>query len=142
VRTDAAAKSIAIASPPSGVDEGWDAANALEDGWTPERAAELIEGAITTEDVSSSSWESPDLSLLDDRRGDLPAFPLDVFSPRWQLWSKNSAHGAGTAIDYVVVPLLGIASGLIGTARRLKASASWSQPFTLWTAQSAYPGQA
>jgi DNA primase len=42
---DAGAKSIAVASPPSGVDEGWDAANALEEGWTPERAAELIAGA-------------------------------------------------------------------------------------------------
>ena len=94
----------------------------------------------TKEDDAGASWDSPDLSLLDDRRGDLPAFPLDVLSPRWQDWSRNSAHGAGRAIDYVVVPLLGFASGLIGTARRLRASASWSQPFTLWTAQLGYSG--
>jgi hypothetical protein len=92
------------------------------------------------DDDTGHSWDRPDLSLLDDRRGELPAFPLDVFSARWQLWSKNSAHGAGTAVDYVIVPLLGIASGLIGTARRLKASASWSEPFTLWTAQLGYSG--
>ena len=95
---------------------------------------------LTADDDAGPSWDYPDRSLLNDRRGDLPAFPLDVLSPRWQDWSRNSAHGAGTAIDYVVVPLLGFASGLIGTARRLKASASWSQPFTLWTAQLGYSG--
>jgi hypothetical protein len=40
----------------------------------------------------------------------------------------------------VVLPLFGIASSLIGTARRLQASTSWSQPFTLWTAQLGYSG--
>ena len=35
------------------------------------------------------SWEYPDLSLLDDRRGELPPFPLDVFSPSWQEWATT-----------------------------------------------------
>ena len=80
----------------------------------------------TTDDDAGPSWDYPDLSLLDDRRGELPPFPLDVLSPTWQEWATNAAHGAGTAVDHVVVPLLGIASSLIGTARRLKASTSWS----------------
>ena len=33
-----------------------------------------------------------------------------------------------------LVPLLGVASSLIGTARRIKPSKSWSEPFTMWTA--------
>jgi hypothetical protein len=108
----------------------------------PDDAARLIDNA-TLADASNQeddehgawSWDNPDLSLMDDRRGELPPFPLDALSPNWQDWAKRSSHGAGTAIDYVVVPLLGIASSLIGTARRLKASTSWSQPLTLWTAQ-------
>jgi hypothetical protein len=83
---------------------------------------------------AAPSWEYPDLSLLDDRRGELPPFPLDVLSASWQEWGTNAAHGAGTAIDHVCVPLLGSASALIGIARRVRASQSWAEPFTVWTA--------
>jgi putative DNA primase/helicase len=44
---NAAAASVAIASPPPGVIVGWDAANALEDGWDAARANALIAGADT-----------------------------------------------------------------------------------------------
>jgi hypothetical protein len=52
--TDAGAKSIAIVSTPSDIDEGWDAANALdEDSWTPANAAEFIAGAVPWEPKSA-----------------------------------------------------------------------------------------
>jgi hypothetical protein len=41
----ARAASMAIAEPPDGVDEGWDAANAETDGWTPERAEAFVAAA-------------------------------------------------------------------------------------------------
>lgn len=47
--TNAGAKSIAIASPPSGVDEGWDAADALDEDWTAADAAKFIAGAVSWE---------------------------------------------------------------------------------------------
>jgi DNA primase len=47
--TDAGAKSIAIGSPPNGVDEGWDAADALEEGWTTADAAKFIADAVSWE---------------------------------------------------------------------------------------------
>jgi hypothetical protein len=90
--------------------------------------------ATTASDTTLHSWDDPDTSILDDRRGDLPAFPLDVFSPSWQTWAINAAHGAGSAVDHVVVPLLAVASSLVGTARRVQASRSWSEPLTCWTA--------
>jgi hypothetical protein len=34
---------VAVVTPPDGVRQGWDLANALEDGWTPERAAAELE---------------------------------------------------------------------------------------------------
>ena len=83
--------------------------------------------------ANAHDWDDPDLSILDDRRGELPAFPLDVLSLSWQNWAMGAAPGAGVTVDHVVVPLLGIASSLIGTARRVKASRSWSEPFTMWT---------
>jgi Protein of unknown function (DUF3987) len=105
--------------------------DALPD-WQP--SANDDDDTLTKEADAGPSWDYPDLSLLDDRRGELPPFPLDVFSPSLQEWATNAAHGAGTTVDHVLVPLLSIASSLIGTARRPQASKSWSEPSTLWTA--------
>lgn len=107
------------------------------DDWQP--TPESTDEPTNTDDTSPS-WEYPDLSLLGDRRGELPSFPLDVLSPSWQEWATNAAHGAGTSVDHVVVPLLGIASSLIGIARRVRASKSWPEPFTMWTAIVGYSG--
>jgi hypothetical protein len=41
---------------------------------------------------------------------------------------------AGVTFDHVAIPLLAIASGVIGTARRVKASRSWTQPAAMWAA--------
>ena len=81
---------------------------------------------------SAHDWDDPDWSIFDDRRGTLPEFPVDVFSPAWQDWLVRAAHGAGVRPEHVAVPLLGVASSLIGTARRVRASRSWSEPMTLW----------
>jgi hypothetical protein len=80
----------------------------------------------------SHGWDDPDWTLLDDRRGELPEFPVDVFPPAWQAWLLRASHGAGVGPEHVAVPLLGVASSLIGTARRVRASRSWSEPMTLW----------
>jgi hypothetical protein len=86
------------------------------------------------------SWEDPDWSILDDRRGELPEFPIEVFPPGWQDWIVRSAHGAGVTPAHIIVPLLGIGSSLIGTARRVMASRSWTQPMTMWTAVVGFSG--
>src|SRR5262249_21710051 len=49
-------------------------------------------------------------------------------------WVLRAAHAAGVTPDHVIVPLLAIASSLIGTARRIKASGTWFEPLTMWTA--------
>ena len=85
------------------------------------------------ESRSAFDWDNPDWTLLEDRRGDLPDFPIDVFTPAWRQWLQHASHGAGVRPEHVAVPLLGVASSLIGTARRVRASNSWSEPMTLWT---------
>jgi len=90
--------------------------------------------AAPTADEDAWSWTDPDLSLLDDRRGTLPEFPVDVFSETCQAWLKRAALGAGGRIDHVALPFLGISSGLIGIARRVRPTPAWSQPLTLWVA--------
>jgi Protein of unknown function (DUF3987) len=81
---------------------------------------------------ASHNWGDPDWSILDDRRGELPELPIDVLTPPWQEWLKLAAHGAGVRSEHIAIPLLGVASSLIGTARRVCASRSWFEPMTLW----------
>ena len=78
-------------------------------------------------------WENPDWSILDDRRGNLPDFPLDCLGGKLKEWVERAANGAGVTAAHVSVPALGIASSLIGMARRVKASKSWLEPMTCWT---------
>ena len=80
------------------------------------------------------SWLEPDWSVLDDRRGYLPVFPVEVLPPPWQHWLGRASRGAGVTPDHVMVPLLSIASSLVGAARRVRASSSWLEPLSMWTA--------
>jgi hypothetical protein len=84
----------------------------------------------TPEPSELHTWESPDWSILDDRRGELPNFP-DCLGKTWATVNR-AAKGAGVTVAHVAVPLLGIASGLIGVAARVQASTSWLEPATIW----------
>ena len=80
------------------------------------------------------TWETPDWSILDDRRGELPDFPVDCLGAPMREWVERAARGAGVTPAHVAVPALGIASSLIGMARRVKATSSWIYPMTCWAA--------
>jgi hypothetical protein len=102
------------------------------------RAREKI--SDTTNNIHS--WDEPDVSMLDDRRGDLPTFPLGALYPdQLQERIQQLADGSGTSFAHVAVPLLGVASSLIGISRRVEASSSFLQPMTCWTALVAYSGE-
>ena len=103
---------------------------AIEGGWDNS----------ATEIIIKDAWDDPDFSILDDRRGELPNFPTEVFAQPVEEWLGRAARGAGVHSDHVAVPLLAVASSLIGTARRVRASRSWSEPMTLWTALIAASG--
>jgi hypothetical protein len=85
-------------------------------------------------------WDDPDWSILDDRRGDLPEFPLDALPEPARIWIKRAAQGAGVTVAHVAVPALGIVSSLIGIARRVEATPSWREPMTCWAAVVGFSG--
>ena len=89
---------------------------------------------------SARTFDDPDWSILDDRRGKSPEFPLEVFSEKIQHLVRWTAKGAGVTPAHVAVPLIGIVSGLIGTGRRVKATSSWLQPLTCWTVVVGFSG--
>nr|WP_246558239.1 DUF3987 domain-containing protein [Bradyrhizobium liaoningense] len=81
----------------------------------------------------TGDWDDPDESILDDRRGELPELPLEAFPQAMHRWMLDAARGAGVTAGHIALPLIGIASGLIGVARRVQATRSWLQPMTCWT---------
>jgi hypothetical protein len=116
---------------------------ARDHGWRDQSTANgtsecTRNGGAKPED--QSAWDDPDQSLLDDRRGELPEFPIQVLDPALQQWLARAARGAGVAPDHVAIPLLAIASSLIGSARRVRACSSWSVPLSLWTAIVGFSG--
>ena len=90
--------------------------------------------------AETGTWEEPDWALLDDRRGELPDFPVEALPASLRGWLLRAARGAGVTPGHVAVPLLGIASSLIGTARRVRACRSWSEPLTMWVALLGFSG--
>jgi hypothetical protein len=90
--------------------------------------------------VETGTWDEPDWTLLDDRRGELPDFPVEALPASIRGWLLRAARGAGVTPGHVAVPLLGIASSLIGTARRIRACRSWSEPLTMWVAVIGFSG--
>jgi hypothetical protein len=93
-----------------------------------------------TATLDAHNWDDPDWSIFEDRRGELPNFPLDTLPEKCLDWVERAAHGAGATAAHVAVPMLGIISSLIGTARRVKASRSWTEPMTCWVAVVGFSG--
>lgn len=83
--------------------------------------------------IRPGAWPAPDMSLLHERREDLPDFPVDVLSPFWARWVPATARGANASADHVALSLLSTAASLIGSIRRVAPSAAWSEPCVLWT---------
>ncbi len=61
-----------------------------------------------------------------------PALPLDVFGPFWSRWIARTAQGANAPTDYVALPVLAVASALLGNARWVMAWGGWKEPPALW----------
>ena len=81
----------------------------------------------------AAPWDEPDDSAMFDRRGILPELPLDLLPTNLARWAKEAAEATGTTPAHVILPALGIASGLIGTARVVRASDTYAQPIAMWT---------
>jgi hypothetical protein len=130
-RLRSVARSVRVVSVPESWPVKWDVADPRPHGVTVEALRTMVRDATP---VGAADWPELDLSLLDDRRGDLPPFPLGVLPPFWQSWCERAAQGAGAPVDYVALSLLSASAALIGGARCIAPAPSWCEPCVLWTA--------
>ena len=79
-------------------------------------------------------WPGIDNSLLDDGRGAVPPFPIDLIPQPWRDWTADRARGAGAPVDYAVQALLAAVSGVCGAGVEVQITPEWSEPLVLWQA--------
>lgn len=110
-------------------------------------AAQQIHDPVSPDDVSgasygatSSSWSAAsgpewpeiDPSLLEERRGTLPPFPVDLMPPAWRAWLGDTAASACAPVDYTAQALLATVSGLCGAGASVQVTSTWQEPLVLW----------
>lgn len=137
---------VLVATPGNSTASGYDWNDALVDaGEDQNKLADLRDEILKAPLYDQARWDEPDLSLTDERRGELPKLPIELFDelncPQLTEWLERAGQGAGTSVDHVFLFLLGIASGLIGCARRIQATRSWAQCTTCWVALIGYSGE-
>jgi len=79
---------------------------------------------------SDRSWPEIDASLLEDKRGPVPAFPIDLLPQPWRGWVAETARAAGAPADYVAQSVLATVAGLCGGAS-VRVTPAWSEPLVL-----------
>src|SRR5262245_21878814 len=79
-------------------------------------------------------WRELDVSLLDDRRIAVPAFPVDLLPSPWREWIVDTAHAVGVAPDYVAQSVLAALTALCGAGVVVRVTPDWSEPLVLWQA--------
>ena len=105
------------------------------------RASTPVAGPKDSSTTPAYCWARPNLELLEDRRGDLPELPVESLGPATQLWLRRAARAAGVTPAHVFTPAISITSTLVGAARRVRASSSFSQPLCVWSAVIAPSGE-
>mgnify|MGYP002279637793 CR=1 FL=1 len=133
---------------------GWDAADAISEGWGQLRIRSLLREAIPYKGKASlklkkserrkidlygddplklKEWGEPDMSVLNPRRPP-PEFPVQLFGQFWGNWITAKAEGCSAPVDYVGMSLLSLSSSLIGCSRFVSPWKGWKEPPLLWVA--------
>ena len=126
------------------VPTGWDAADAVAEGWDETRIRYVVENAVpaamdspTLGNVGNSvplpnvNGTGPDMSIL---RADVsrPVFPVETFGPFWGRFIRDQAEGVSAPPDYVGAAVLAAAASVIGNTRRASPWETWTEPSVLW----------
>jgi len=81
-----------------------------------------------------AGWPDLDVSILEEKRGAVPPFPLDLLAQPWRDWVGDTASSAGAPTDYVVQAVLAALAGLCGAGVAVRITPAWSEPLVLWQA--------
>lgn len=69
-----------------------------------------------------------------------PPFPVEVFPPTLATFVHRGASAFGIPPDFIAIPLLGFAAGVIGNLRSLELKPGWTERAILWVGIVGRPG--
>jgi hypothetical protein len=104
----AGARVARVVNLPQGAPEGWDVADPLPKGWTPQTIEEAISAA------AQGPVAMPDISLLMLARRPPEPFPIEAIPPQLRSTVDALAEASNTPLDYTAGPLLALANNLAG----------------------------
>lgn len=126
--------------------KGWDAADALKDGFSAAHIVTLLKKGVPPEpestplkaandnlSLSPDNWDEPDRSFLKSETPP-PDFPVNLFPTPIADWLLRTAESKSAPVDYVAGSLLTAAASLIGNARRISPWEGWTETPILWSA--------
>jgi len=71
---------------------------------------------------SGAEWREIDPGLLEERRGTVPSFPVDIMPPPWRAWLTDTAAATGAPMDYAAQALFAAVSGLCGAGAAVRVT--------------------
>jgi hypothetical protein len=80
----------------------------------------------------AADWPEIDASILEEKRGVVRPFPLDLLAQPWRDWVNDTASSAGVSPDYVAQAMLAALAGLSGAGMAVRITPTWSEPLVLW----------
>ena len=83
---------------------------------------------------SEANWPDPDLSVLDQRRGPVPAIPMALLPQPWRDWIADTERATGAPADYVLQSVLAAVAAVCGAGVRVRVTPAWDEPLVLWLA--------
>src|SRR5215204_6309512 len=84
--------------------------------------------------ASEENWRTVDLSVLDNRRGPVPAVPLAMVPQPWRDWIADNERATGAPADYVLQSVLAGVAAVCGAGVRVRVTPAWDEPLVLWQA--------
>jgi Protein of unknown function (DUF3987) len=84
--------------------------------------------------ASEQNWRTPDLSVLDNRRGPVPVVPLAMVPQPWRDWIADTERATGAPADYVLQSVLAGVAAVCGAGVRVRVTPAWDEPLVLWQA--------
>jgi hypothetical protein len=90
--------------------------------------------ASESEMTERDTWPEPDMRLIEDDRVAAPPLEDDALPVGWGEWIAAEAAARGCPRDYLASVLIGTVSALLGNARHVGATATFTQPPHLWFA--------
>lgn len=85
---------------------------------------------------------APNISFptVETRRDLPPPFPVTIFPPAIATFIQAGATAFGIPPDFIAIPLLGFAAGVIGNLRAIELKPGWTERAILWTGVVGRPG--